>query len=235
MVRWLLLNAVRGSIRHVVALRVPASVAALFCREFMFVANADAADKCFDPNRAAFVDMAKKATLRRFPAGQFDWDVSGVPRRSLLHISPRALPRVALFVAARMHGLTPVFFSHLNPHRQNTSLLEEEALRSYFRMAEAMRQQPDIIGFAACSWFRSPDTHAVSPHLRWLSDVFLSNGGLVVRAGRADPDCGVLYRSATRRALYASGRFLPTEGLVLWPRRAMLAWADAHPELATQP
>jgi hypothetical protein len=131
-----------------------------------------------------------------------------------------------------MRGLKPVFFSHLNPRRANASLREDEALRSYFRMAEAMRQQPEIVGFAACSWFRSPDTHAVSPHLAWLSNVFLANGGLVVRAGRADPDCGVLYGSATRRALFTAGKFVPTEGLVLWPRRAMLAWAHAHPELA---
>ena len=130
-----------------------------------------------------------------------------------------------------MRRLRPVFFSHLNPMRKQTALSEREALRWYALMAEAMRLQADVRGFAACSWFRSPDTHAVSPHLAWLSDVFLSNGGIVVAAGPADPDCGVFHRSATRLRMYQAGRFKPTEGLVMWPRAAMLTWAAAHRDL----
>jgi hypothetical protein len=99
-------------------------------------------------------------------------------------------------------------------------------------MAQALEMQPEVLGFAACSWFRSPATHRVSPHLAWVSTVFVENGGLVAEAGRDDPDSGVLARSATRRALYEAGTFTPTRGLVMWPRASMIAWARRHPELA---
>jgi hypothetical protein len=129
-----------------------------------------------------------------------------------------------------MRGLGPVFFSHLNARRKNRSLLEEEANVSYYQMARSLELQPAVKGFAASSWFRSPDTHRVSPRLAWLSRVFLENGGLVATAGAVAPDCGVLYRSLTRQRLYESGQFKPTRGLVIWPRNEMIAWANAHPE-----
>ena len=58
------------------------------------------------------------------------------------------------------------------------------------------------------------------------------NGALLIRHHRADVDCGVFYRSPERKKLYDEGQFVPTHGLVIWPRKEMLAWADAHPELA---
>jgi hypothetical protein len=179
-----------------------------------------------------FASLCRLATLRRFPAGQFHWEVSGIPRRYLLRVAPRSLPQTLTFVAARMRGLAPVFYSHLNPGRPDRSLSERESNRSYFQMAKALELQPAVKGFAACAWFRSPDTAAVSPHLAWVNRVFLENGGFVVRAGRADTEGGVFHRSVARRRLYEMGAFTPTNGLALWPRRAMIAWAAAHPEFA---
>jgi hypothetical protein len=191
----------------------------------------DAAAPRFATSNAAFVGMCKLATLRRFPGGQFHWEISGVRRSDVLAVRPRHLPSVLAFVAFRMRGLGPVFFSHLNWRRPNRALLETEALRSYYLMARAIEHQPQIKGFAACSWFRSPATHRVSPRLAWLSRVFVENGGLVVEAGPDDPHGGALYRSQTRKRLYESGEFKPTKGLVLWPRDAMIAWASSHRHL----
>jgi hypothetical protein len=146
-------------------------------------------------------------------------------------VSPRNIPGTLSFVLLRMKGFGPVFFSHLNWRRPEVALSELEANRSYYRMAKALELQPHIKGFGACSWFRSPGTHRVSPHLTWLSRVFLENGGLVVEAGPDDPNGGVLYRSTTRRRLFEHGEFRPTKGLAMWPREAMIAWAAAHPEL----
>ena len=212
---------------------LPASVVARLCDEFAFMTTAAARDaRYFAPGSHRFVRACKLVTLRRFPAGQFEWERSGVSRRDLLRVEPRSMARALATVAFRMGGLRPVFFSHLNPRRPNRSLSELEANRSYYLMALAMELQPEVRGFAACSWFRSPSTQAVSPRLAWISRVFLENGGVVVDSGRADPESGVFHRSETRRRLSREGRFTPRLGLVLWPRRAMLAWARAHPELA---
>jgi hypothetical protein len=229
--RFLLLHAASESSRDVPALRVPSAVKRAFCEEFRFFATAN--DNAFAKlaiRRARFAEMCRTATLQRFPAGQFDWEISSIARKELLHVQPRVLPQALAFVWRKMRGLGPIFFSHLNARRKNRSLLEDEANRSYWLMAKAMELQPDIKGFAACSWFRSPDTHRVSPHLAWLSRVFEENGGLVVQGGKTDPDCGVLYKSVTRKALYDAGRFTPTVGLVMWPRAAMIQWARSHSE-----
>ncbi len=233
--RCLLLRAALHASTLLPALPVTPRVKRLFCDEFRYVATADATAMIkMLVGSVRFAEIVKIITLRRFPAGQFDWEVSGVPRSDLLRVHPARLPGVAAFILRRMGGLGPVFFSHLNPRRPQRALLEVEANRSYYQMARSMEMQRGIKGFAACSWFRSPATHAVSPHLAWLSRVFLEHGGLVVEAGADTPESGVLHRSATRRRLYEAGEFKPTRGLVLWPRRAMLTWADAHPELGSQ-
>jgi hypothetical protein len=232
--RCLLLDAAAHACSLLPTLPVTARVKECFCAEFNYVATAGVPAMLKLPvGSARFTGLAKTVTLRRFPAGQFDWEVSGIPRSALLRVNPARLPGIAAFVVWRMRGLGPVFFSHLNPRRPSRSLSEMEANRSYYQMARTMEMQPQVRGFAAWSWFRSPATHAVSPHLAWLSQVFLENGGRVVEAGPEPPDGGVLYRSETRRRLYDSGQFRPTKGLVLWPRRAMLDWAAAHPEFET--
>ena len=98
-------------------------------------------------------------------------------------------------------------------------------------MAQSLVRQPHVKGLVASSWLHSSDTFVVSPHLAWMNRTFLENGGLVVRMGPADPDCGVLSRSPERKRLYDAGLFKPTTGLVIWPRREMIAWAQRHPEL----
>ena len=229
--RLLLVYAALDALPKLPALPVGEDVKRLFCEEFRFFAlEPGDSVTSFEAGTASFTAMCKTATLRRFRAGQFDWEVSTVSRSYVLRVAPRELPSVIAFVLFRMRGLGPVFFSHLGARRKSHSLVEEEANRSYYRMATAMEQQPEIKGFAACSWFRSPATHRVSPHLSWLSRVFEENGGLVVESGYADPHSGVLSRSVTRKRLYESGEFRPTRGLVLWPRDAMIAWATSHPE-----
>jgi hypothetical protein len=71
----------------------------------------------------------------------------------------------------------------------------------------------------------------ISPHLKWLNDVFLQNGGYVFPLGPADINSGVLHRSPERQQAYDAGTFKPTEAMVVWPRQAMLAWASGHEEL----
>lgn len=229
--RVILIYAALDALPKLSSIPVSAEVKQLFCEEFRFYASEPGGPvAAFEAGRAGFTGMCKLATLRRFPAGQFHWEVSGISRSDVMRVALYRLPSTLAFILFRMRGLQPVFFSHLNPRRKNQSLLEHEANRSYYRMAKALEQQPHIKGFGACSWFRSPGTHRVSPHLAWLSRVFLENGGVVVESGPDDPNNGALGRSETRRRLYEAGKFKPTRGLVLWPRDAMLAWAAAHPE-----
>jgi hypothetical protein len=230
--RTLLLCSAAAALSNLEALPVVDSVKALYCEEVQSWTRLDDASKPgFRCGTARFVDMCQLASLRRFPAGQFDWVRGGLPLSYLLGVSYWNLPKALYVTIARLRGRSPVFFTHLGYHLSGASLSEREANRSYYRMARSMELQPDIKGLVASSWFRSPDTHRVSPHLAWVNTVVVENGGFVAVRGRAKPDCGVFVRSPTRRRLYETGEFRPTLGLVIWPRRAMLEWAAAHPEL----
>lgn len=231
--RFLLIEAALHALPTVPTLPVCEPVKELICEEFQSWTRLDeAARKAFSVGKSRFVDMCKMASLGRFPAGQFDWDMSGLPLSYLLKVSPPSLPRALFVAAAKLKGRAPVFFAHLGYRRPSLSLSEVEANRSYYRMAKSLELQPSVKGLVASSWIRSPDTHRVSPHLAWLNRVFLENGGFVAVMGPARPDCGVFVRSETRKRLYERGEFTPTIGLVIWPRREMIAWADRHPECA---
>jgi hypothetical protein len=230
--RVLILQTALDALRRLGALPVSDDVKRLFCEEFEYMAHPSRAIG-LDAAKGSFVAFCQLATFRRFPAGQFHWDVSGIPRSWLLDAKGRDRLRLFYWIAAKLRGFRPVFFSHLNANRRNRSVLtEREANRSYYRMAQSMALQPAVKGLVTCSWLHSPDTFAASPHLAWVNRPFLEHGGLVVVLGPADPHSGVLTRSPERQKLYEAGRFKPTTGLAVWPRAQVLGWAERHPEFA---
>jgi hypothetical protein len=177
--------------------------------------------------------MAKVVTLRRFPAGQLHIERSGIPRSWLARLGPRRLARVLIFLARHVGARGPFFFHHLAWRRKNRFLLlEKEQNHSYFRIAQSLALNPEVVGLATESWLHSPETLRVSPHLAWLNRPFNEHGGMVVVIGEASESSGVFTGSAERRRLYEEGRFRPTTAMVIWPRAAMLQWARNHPELA---
>ena len=231
--RVLLLRAMTVSLPRLPDMPLDPSVKRLFCDEVHVVITGHRGGFRYALHRGLFVALAKTATLRRFPAGQMHWEVSGIPRGWLARVRPPDMPRVFTHVAFRLGGLGPIFLPHLNANRRDrAALLERETNRSWYRMAASMKLQPRIRGLAASSWLHSPDTMAATPHMTAFSRTLIENGALVIRHHAADPDCGVFHRSPERRKLFDEGKFTPTHGLVIWPRQAMLAWADAHPELA---
>jgi hypothetical protein len=227
--RYVVTAAACESIRRLDAAPLSATVKRLCCEAFCRFAEPAAA---LDAEANQFIAICKIATLRRFPAGQFDWEPSGLPRSWIPLVRPfGAFARVLRLVATEWKGFGPAFFVHMGAARRNFALFEREAHRSYYRMARSMELQPRIKGLMVSSWLHSPDTFSVSPHLTWLNTVFRDNGAIVATMGAAPPDCGVLHRSPERLRAYEEGRFRPTLGLVLWPRDRVLRWANRHPEL----
>jgi hypothetical protein len=185
-----------------------------------------------DVSTSQFVALCKLATLRRFAAGQFDWERSGLPRSWWPRIRPlSALIRLLSLVALDWRAFGPAFFVHMPATRPVHALLEREALKAYFRMAQSMELQPDVKALIASAWLHSPATFEVSPHLAWLNKTFADHGAVIATMGPAPPDCGVFEKSRERQRAFSEGRFRPTLGLIVWQRADMLAWAAAHREL----
>lgn len=224
--RYGLLLAAAQHIHDIPLVPVDHEVQTLFLEECIHLVNASGAERdWFEMGRPNFGSMCKLFTLRRFPAGQFHWEVSGLPRSTFLRVG--GLDRARLVRAAwRLGGLSPLFVPHM-PWRRQLTLLERQQHRALFRMAEAMRRQPQIRGLLAEAWFHSPDAPKVSPHLAFVNRVFQEWGGFVLDSGPATEESGVFVGGEGRRRLAAEGKFEPRLGLVIWPRREMLRWA-AH-------
>ncbi len=227
--RVVVLRQAERALTRIGALPVSDHCKRLFCEEFQYVAAPPVRAK-FDVTRGSFVTLCEVATLRRFPAGLFHWTNSGLPRSWVAKVKGPDRLRLLYWIAWRLKGFGPIFFPHLNPNRKQRWLTELAANRSYYCMAQSLPLQPRVKGMVASSWLRSADTFKISPELAWMNRTILENGGFAVIMGPADPDSGVLTRSAARQRAYEAGVFKPTNGLVIWPRDAMIAWARAHPE-----
>jgi len=181
-----------------------------------------------------FNRAAKIATLRRFPAGPMEWEVSGIPRSWFLQASRLwGGIRLASFVASRLKSLGPCMFMHVAPQPRSRALvLEREVMRSYYRMAGCLELQPRLNALVACAWFHDPAAVRDYPHLEMISRPYLQHGGLITPLGIAPPDSGVLEGSAKRRAAYLAGKVRYRLGLAIWPREDAIRWRAANPAFA---
>lgn len=180
-----------------------------------------------------FNRAAKMVTLRRFPAGPMEWELSGIPRSWLLDAAFPANLRMAAFVTFRLGGWAPCFFMHVAPAPLNRALnVPRQVLRAYYRMVRSIQLQPSVRALVAHAWFHDPAAVRDYPHLEVLSRPYLNEGGLIVLLGPAPPSSGVLERNAQRSTDYIAGTVQYKYGLAIWPRDAAIRWADAHAELA---
>jgi hypothetical protein len=235
LVRALLLRAALIALDRLPQLAVESSVRHFFCEAFRFIANTGRVSSVvFRPDRDDDArGLCRIAILERYPAGQLDWEVSGVPRSYLLKVPVADLPKVLYFIAAKLHGFAPCFYCHVGIRRYRLLFVERENDRSYYRMAKSMELQPTIKGVVTASWFHSSETHRVSPHLAWTTKTPCENGALITTIGLAGPKAGFSEGSRERQELYEQGKYAPKLGLIIWPRKHVLTWAARHPELAT--
>ena len=178
-----------------------------------------------------FVVACKTISLRRFPSGPMDWEISGFPRSWLLRVKRSSLPRVLGFLLCQIHGFAPMFFTHVARRPKNLFLvMEKEVLRAYYRMARSLEYQPTVKGILSSAWFHDPNAVKHYPHLRWISHPYLEANGLIITAGPAVADSGFVEGNVEEE--FASGKRRFQIGIAIWPRRAAIEWAHKHPELA---
>jgi hypothetical protein len=179
-----------------------------------------------------FNRAAKIATLRRFPAGPMEWELSGIPRSYFLQAEFPANLRLLAFVLFRVGGRTPCFFMHVAPAPRNRALrVPKEVLRAYYRMARSLQLQPGVRALVAHAWFHDQSAVRDYPHLEVLNRPYVKHGGLITPLGPAPASSGVLEGDAQRRADYLAGKVQYKSGFAIWPRDAAIRWADSHPEL----
>lgn len=226
--RCLLLLAALHAIPELSAYPVYQGVKEVFAEDLLSWAQPSASAD-FSPESARFREMARVVTLRRFPAGQFHWELSGMPRSHVPHTEWPKWPRLLFTLALETRGFSPMAETHLNDRRKNRlTLSESEAAKSYFLVAKSLELQPHIKGLFTESWLYCESTGRVSPRLAWMREFLLKRGALLASTRLAPVDSGFLRGSNERRELYEKGLYRPRMTYVLWPRGAMIKWAARY-------
>ncbi len=99
--------------------------------------------------------------------------------------------------------------------------------RFYVRVAEMLELNPNVRGLFANSWFYDPILEDISPRLTYLRTVPETNGGRIFYVG-PDDSGSALSKSPTRQRLAAEGRYHPKKFMIVWSRKALIAWARAN-------
>ncbi|MGB8771462.1 MAG: hypothetical protein WCC92_17740 [Candidatus Korobacteraceae bacterium] len=231
--RYLLVETALSNLDKLRSLSVYPTVKRLICDEFQFLANPPERDvNLFEASGHPFFSFCKIALLERFPAGQYHWEISGFPRSWILKVPKMSVLPILYFITTKMKGFAPYMEPHM-PTRPPSSMLilEKQSDKAWYRMARSIEMNTAIKGLVAFSWFHSPDTFRISPHLSFINKPFVESGAVITTIGRAADDSGFLTGSTERQKLFESGEFKPMQGVILWSRAQMINWARSHPEL----
>ncbi len=130
--RGLLACAARETAPQIESQPVYEPVKLLLREEFHFYTNSvKNVESSLTVGTNSFVIACKTISLRRFPSGPMDWEISGFPRSWLLRVKRSSLPRVLGFLLFQVRGFAPMFFIHVARRPKNRSLVIEKESRPY--------------------------------------------------------------------------------------------------------
>lgn len=123
--------------------------------------------------------------------------------------------------------------SHLNTDYLRE--FNEKGIHNYhLRIAEYLRNHPEVKGLGESSWFFDPQVAKISPKLAFLSSPTLK-GACLLKHKSTDVEIKfATHKSETRKRLYEEGKYLPTQYSQYWSRKDILDWADKQKEITSQ-
>jgi acyl-CoA synthetase (AMP-forming)/AMP-acid ligase II/NAD(P)-dependent dehydrogenase (short-subunit alcohol dehydrogenase family)/acyl carrier protein len=187
----------------------------------------EGSDSYFQIDSEPFLKDLAVTNGRMVPTGGA-WVVerSGLERRRFLLSNPGQAAHRALFYLHRVRSFKPLYQLHMTT-RFAHRFSEETRRDAFIRIAELMRESPEIRGLFAVSWYLDPALKTISPELSYLQELPEQNGARIYPLGQAQNARDALTGSAHRTELYREGRYRPQDAILIWPRKALLAWADA--------
>jgi len=227
--RWFLLERVATFQPAMSGLRLPPATLVDYRIHFeRMLASALDGQRRHRPDDDALLKDIGLAEGRLVPAGSA---VVGDARsrrnpRLLLGGGVRQLGRGLLLFGPRTRGFGPFLTLHWHGRggrRFHRSLFTP----SYLAAAEIVRANPALKGISGASWLLDPELALVSPSLAFVRELQEANGATLLRAVRQRRDAwGATATSRHRRRLVESGQYAPEVWVSVWPRAALLAWAD---------
>lgn len=208
--------------------RIPGSVRQLISREFdrILAGMEQAEDGFYLHGNDLFAKDLGLCRLKLLPCGSEVIDLwSGIPRSILLRGGVSQLIRATTFLS-NVGGFKPFYESHWDRRLVRQFTAREYDL-CYVRITELLQLNPDVKGMFGSSWWFDPQLEDITPELLFLRRTPVENGAQIFRIGS---DAGVVRDavqfSRKRKALYESGKFMPSRYMLVWGRADMLDWAD---------
>jgi len=208
-----------------IARAVPDAILPEFYRQAMRILRMDAPSLGDD----AFRKDLSICLMLSFPCvAQVVEETGGVPRRAVTTGGIGQAMRLARHFATT--GLRSGPYFEIHTHTPMLDGFNPDGWdRCYELTAELLKMRPDCLGLVGGSWFYDPALATVSPRLTYLADTPIAGGAFRVRLGASEEDTELATAtSATRRTLVQKGEYVPTRWLMIWPRKALLAWAAAR-------
>jgi len=148
---------------------------------------------------------------------------SGVSLRLLL--SKDLASACSLGVALALQGGRRPYYE-IHTHTPMLDGFDLAGWTACFEMvADLMVNDRGILGVIGISWFYDPAIEAISPRLAYLRTLPIAGGALFLRSQSTERDAALATAtSATRRALYESGQYVPTSFAMIWQRKGLLQW-----------
>lgn len=201
-----------------------ASLLPAFLRQAMRILDTPASD---------FGDVFRKdlaiCLMLSFPCvAQLVEQTGAVPRSVLLTGGARQALRMASYFAAT--GLRAGPYLEIHTHTPMLDGFTPDGWNQCYRLiADMLRSRPQCLGMVGGSWFYDPALADISPRLAYLADTPIAGGAFRARVGASQSDRDLATStSASRRALVEAGTYTPTRWLLIWPRAALLSWAEAR-------
>jgi hypothetical protein len=219
---------------RIASAKLPSSIADLYPRHIERIVHglSHSDGHSFSIEKDGFIKDLCLLTLRMYPGGgRLIERGCGIPRRLIWQGNPWRSAGALRALLYSCGGFYPYFQFHT--HTADLSDFNPNGMaQTYQRVADLLRTDPKCLGVYTASWFNDPAIPAISPRLSYLQVVPMTGGAIALR-GVIDENstAAAISKSATRRQLYESGQYQPRIYYLVWPRRKLLAWADAHPDL----
>lgn len=168
-------------------------------------------------------------SLRMIPAGVQKISLSPLPVRFLFKEIKSQFIEALKFVVFDLKGLSLFYCMHTDSHDPHLmSEFNAEGWRLFLlRCADILKLKPEIKGIFGTSWFIDPQLEKISPKICYVRHILYRSGGKIFYVAPAvDSIQDALYKSPTRKQLYDRGKYIPQEYIGIWPRKALISWAD---------
>jgi hypothetical protein len=185
------------------------------------------ADDYYDHKNDPFLKDLGVCGLRLIPVGGASVvEVSGPGIKRGFGHGLRHLFEYFTFLLFKAGGRKPFYLLHL-VDRYASEFKSDEMDKAYIRLSELLKVNPKMKGVMRFSWWFDPKLENISPHLAWLRQRPVENGGKLFRVGPSEFDTKMAtLKSKTRRKLYEEGKYIPTKYAMIWPRKGLIKWAD---------